>query len=177
MIIIIVSPSQYFLFNDDLPPPTSRERTVAFVCGAFILLSFAVALALSFSSPCSGAATSYGAAQGVLSSVSYIIMQMPQILVTWRTRASASLSLITVFLNAAGGFLVAYVQVFASQERWSTYLPNLVRAQKFSFLFAKACFFNLQTGIYTPKHHLVCHGCCFRFEIACAEEKNCGGRG
>jgi hypothetical protein len=122
--------SQYFLFNDDLPPPTSRQRKVTFACGAFILLSFAVALALSFSLPCSVAAISYGAAQGILSSIAFIIMQMPQILVTWRTRASASLSLITVFLNAAGGFLVAYVQVFASQERWSTYLPNLVRSQK-----------------------------------------------
>jgi hypothetical protein len=58
-------------------------------------------------------------------------MQMPQIQVTWRTRASASLSLITVFLNASGGLLAAYVQVFASRERWSTYLPNVVRVPAF----------------------------------------------
>lgn len=67
----------------------------------------------------------------MLSSLIYVIMQMPQIQVTWRTRASASLSLITVFLNASGGLLAAYVQVFASHERWSTYLPNVVRAPSF----------------------------------------------
>jgi hypothetical protein len=122
-----ISTSQYFLANDDTPPPTSYQRRVAIACAGFILLSFTVALALSLLQPCGAAATGYGASQGVLSSLVYIIMQMPQILVTWRTRASASLSLITVFLNASGGFLAAYVQVFASHERWSTYLPNLVR--------------------------------------------------
>ena len=119
---------QYFCSNDDTPLPSLPQRRAALSCGCFILLSFAVALLLSYYQPCSTAATSYGAAQGVLSSMVYIIMQMPQILVTWRTRASASLSLITVFLNASGGFLAAYVQVVASHERWSTYLPNVVRS-------------------------------------------------
>jgi hypothetical protein len=97
-------------------------------CACFILLSFTIAVVISYFQSCSAATIGYGAAQGVLSSLLYIIMQMPQMLVTWRTRASASLSLITVFLNAAGGFLAAYVQIFASHERWSTYLPNLVRS-------------------------------------------------
>jgi hypothetical protein len=121
---------QYFLSNDDVPPPTFYQRKILLATAAFVLVSFAVAFALCFSTPCSVAATSYGAAQGVLSSIAYIVMQMPQILVTWRTRASASLSLTTVFLNASGGFLVAYVQMFASHERWSTYLPNLVRVAR-----------------------------------------------
>lgn len=167
---------QYFFSNDDSPAPTRSQRLVAASCACFILLSFAVALVLSFYQSCSVAATGYGAAQGVLSSVIYVVMQMPQILVTWRTRASASLSLITVFLNASGGVLAAYVQVVASHERWSTYLPNVVRppppptsrpSNPLSF----------DAGLHSSKHFTVRHGGNIRFEITCAEAKgfSCGG--
>jgi hypothetical protein len=80
----------------------------------------------SLAAPCGKRTLAFAAVQRSAGSLSALVQYAPQLLATWRHRASGSLSLLSYTLQVAGGYLNIYQSITQGVSPWPVWTPWLI---------------------------------------------------
>ena len=108
------------------PPNTKRARAMAATTLGTAIVLWVACVCASLAAPCGKRTLAFAAVQGSAGSLAALVQYAPQLLATWRHRASGSLSLLTYTLQVAGGYLNIYQSITQGASPWPVWTPWLI---------------------------------------------------
>ena len=125
-----------------LPPcNTPKWRRLAAATFSGVAALWGVTCIVSAREPCGPAAVGLARALGWASAVLVVIAFAPQLRETWRSKRAGSLSLVFIFIQAVGCFIVSANQLFDAHDSWPIWLPTTVSGCMQLAIFAIAAFY------------------------------------
>jgi uncharacterized protein with PQ loop repeat len=104
------------------PPNAKRARAMAATTLGMAIILWVACVCASLAAPCGKRTLAFAAVQRSAGSLAALVQYAPQLLATWRHRASGSLSLLTYTLQVAGGYLNIYQSITQGVSPWPVYL-------------------------------------------------------
>ena len=140
-----------------LPPHNTRRwRNIAAGVVLSVIALWLTIFAVSAAEPCGLAAKGLAQFAAWASALLTVVAFAPQLRTIWRTKSAGSVSLVFMFLIAAGGIPVAANQIFGAHEPWPVWFPQIVAIVMQSAIF------------WLAFHYKGCRGECGRAEPAAA---------
>jgi hypothetical protein len=122
-----------------------RQVAVATLYSATVLTVSAVSSAVE---PCTPWLVTTANVLGLCATVGCVVQWLPQVQATYRTKDTGAVSLFAFAIQVAGGFLLAYFQIFGTRERWSTWLPNLCGTFLMAAILGMCCYYSCHRNRY-----------------------------
>ncbi|KAJ3429787.1 pq loop repeat protein [Anaeramoeba flamelloides] len=153
-------PLLFILFHNNYESIKSRRQSkreqkkyklYAFMYALIVLGVVVVALiatvSISIQGPCSVIARTLAQILGVVSGIIVLFQWIPQIYSTYRFKGAGSVSVITLAVQAPGGFINVAFMIFISKEKFSTWFSFFVNTIQVIILFTMIIYYHLKSKI------------------------------
>ena len=124
------------------PPNAKRARAMAATTLGTAIVLWVACVCASLAAPCGKRTLAFAAVQRSAGSLAALVQYVPQLLATWRHRASGSLSLLTYTLQVAGGYLNIYQSITQGASPWPVWTPWLISTSMQNAVLVSACVFD-----------------------------------
>ena len=126
------------------PPNTKRARAMAATTLGTAICLWVACVCASLAAPCGKRTLAFAAAQGYAGALAALVQYAPQLLATWRHRASGSLSLLSYTVQVAGGYLNIYQSITQGASPWPVWTPWLISTSMQNAVLVSAFVFDVR---------------------------------
>ena len=126
------------------PPNTKRARAMAATTLGTAIVLWVACVCASLAAPCGKRTLAFAAVQGSAGSLAALVQYAPQLLATWRHRASGSLSLLSYTVQVAGGYLNIYQSITQGASPWPVWTPWLISTSMQNAVLVSAFVFDVR---------------------------------
>ena len=138
------------------PPNTERARAMAATTLGTAIVLWVACVCASLAAPCGKRTLAFAAVQGSAGSLAALVQYAPQLLATWRHRASGSLSLLSYTVQVAGGYLNIYQSITQGASPWPVWTPWLISTSMQNAVLVSAFVFDARRWRARQRAHLGC---------------------